>query len=81
MGPDDSLDRSLVNSWTDLESLVCWNDSWVAGVALRVAVGDWCHRGEIKNAKLLLKAASCDELAVVRWKSDGADNVVVLDCI
>lgn len=81
MGPDNGLDCPLVNSWANLESFVCWNDSWVARVALGVAVGDWCHRGEIENAELLLKASSCDELAVVWWESDSTDNVVVLDGI
>lgn len=81
MGPDNGLNCSLVNSWADLKALVRWNDSWVVGVALGVAVGDWCHGGKIENAKLLLKATSCDELAVVWWESDGTDNVVVLDGI
>lgn len=81
MGPDNGLNCSLVNSWANLKALVRWNDIWVIGVALRVAVGDWCHGGEIENAKLLLKTASCDELAVVWWESDGTDNVVVLDGI
>lgn len=83
VGPNDGLDWALVGAWADLKAFVGRDQGWVrgGGVVLRVAilVVDWCDRGEIENAELVLETARCEEVAVVWWKCNGADDVGVLD--